>query len=407
MRRVRSEYTGMPSIETITTSHIVFPSRVTVRDRWAAPEPEQGSTEPPAIATAISAVKASSPEPEQPYRVSEATAFASLFKTEPTAPPAAKVDADAIEDEIAKILAMLEDDSLPPMTETVSHRGVTVSFQAAAASSPDDPQGAVDAAVASTIDPAPDVETVEEAHAETRAPVSAPAIAFGPSAPEGITVASVYDASMAEAPVAATIAAQVAASSIAFPAPIPPPKPASPIEVAARLASLIADHKSLIDEFSAAPARTDDDDPTPVIEEQPVDVAAVEIDASAAATPEPDAPSTDVSEPMAPIVDRPLPSWSSAAQASAHSRHNPAVESLVHAIRVAQSIMPPVPQPAPEPLRAVPEARRHREDASGAMEELTYHAALEADVTRPNPVPGFLGGVALSGVVGAALWAIL
>ncbi len=356
----------MPSIETITTSHIVFPSRVTVRDRWAAPEPEQGSTEPPAIATAISAVKASSPEPEQPYRVSEATAFASLFKTEPTAPPAAKVDADAIEDEIAKILAMLEDDSLPPMTETVSDRAVTASFPAAAASSPDDPQGAVDAAVASTIDPAPDVETVEEAHAETRAPVSAPAIAFGPSAPEGITVAS-----------------------------------------AARLASLIADHKSLIDEFSAAPARTDDDDPTPVIEEQPVDVAAVEIDASAAATPEPDAPSTDVSEPMAPIVDRPLPSWSSAAQASAHSRHNPAVESLVHAIRVAQSIMPPVPQPAPEPLRAVPEARRHREDASGAMEELTYHAALEADGTRPNPVPGFLGGVALSGVVGAALWAIL
>lgn len=451
----------MSSIETITTSHIVVPSRMASRERKPTAEATHGPSKPPAVAHAIAPVdaapsalaspSATAPAPTSvlmpPYRISEAAPFGALFNIEVAAPVALAASNDPIEHEIAKILALLEDDSpaqlagAPSAAATTAPTGGALASLAAASAARDTTTGN-DAALSraattlqddATADPVP-----TKATASTHGPTSfevgadsvtppAPAVAIASTLAATALDASPPDATGApllNALVAADVASKAASASAHLPPPATPPKPACTTELAARLADLF-DRDGAGADVSASLAH-----PQIAAQSTPVEPQSVDHGAFPASTPNPsvsvalEAPvasettpvlavsSSDAREPMVTLVDPPLPSWSSGAYASAQSPHNPAVESLVHAIRAAQSIVsppPPLPAPAaPMALQRTPpvDVRRDMRTANSSVHR-GYHEEPESDLARPNPLPGFISGMALSGVVGAALWALL
>ena len=364
----------MPSIETITASDIVIPSRVASRDRRSVVDMKLEAPAPPAIAVARSAEKVVPPPPVASYRTTDAVSLATLFKT--SAP--VELDADAIEDEIAQILALLESDSAD-----------------------DAPADALDA------DPAPNAGPAPKEAAARLPPPLPPQMASPPLPtpvpPNTISLEAIaaddtphLEWELDEAPPA-------------------PQTPASLTEVAARLANLIADHKSLLEEFAAATEHlgaTDFSDDAP-------DLALVATDDHAPlslpveadhAQPAPLADSiafpeeADIPLPIIPVA--PVPAWSSAAEASRANRGDPAAESLVRAIAAAQSYVPLAP-PAPPPFAKSTQPDERIDVALPQPDRLPYTVPSDPEPTRLNPVPGFLGGVAVSGIVGAALWAAL
>ena len=362
----------MPSIETITASDIVIPSRVALRDRRSVVDTKLETPAPPAIAVARPADKVVPPPPVAAYRTTDAVSLATLFNT--SAPVA--LDADAIEDEIAKILALLESDSADGA-----------------------PADALDADPAPNAGPAPKEATA-------RLPPPLPPQMASPPLPVPPDAISLEPMAADDVPLVATDTVE--------PPPSPQP-PASPTEVATRLANLIADHKSLLEEFAAATEHlgvTDFTDDAPDLslvapDHHPPLPLPVEADhaqpaplADRIAFPE----EADIPPPIIPVA--PVPAWSSAAEASRANRGDPAAESLVRAIAAAQSYVPLAPPAPPQSAKSTQPGERI-DVALPQPDRLPYTAPSDPEPARLNPVPGFLGGVAVSGIVGAALWAAL
>lgn len=356
----------MPSIETITTSDILIPSRVASRDRRPMADLTIELPAPPAVAMARLPVRVAPQPPVPSYRTTDAVPLATLFNT--SAPVV--LDADAIEDEIAKILALLESDST---------------------------------------DDAP-AEAVTPRLATREAPPSLPPPLPPPIASTPVSMPTAPDTFSRE-PVA-TDHTPLVATETDEPPPSPQP-PVSPTDVAARLANLIADHKSLLEEFAAATEHLgvadfadDTSDPSLVATE---DHAPLQVDADSAQSLAPSDTvasheEVDVRPTIVPVA--PLPAWSSAAEASRTTRRDPAVESLMRAIAVAQSYVPITPPAPPSPAKSM-EPINHTSGAVMEPDRLPYAATPDTEPASLNPVPGFLGGVAVSGIVGAALWAAL
>ena len=357
----------MPSIETITTSDIVIPSRVATRERRPVVDTKPEPPAPPAVAVARMPEKVAPQPPVASYRTTDAVPLATLFRT--SAP--VELDADAIEDEIARILALLESDG-------------------------------ADAASAEAVGPRSD-------KSDAFAPQSSfPALEIA-STP--LSIAAAFDSVPPQSHIADDA---IPTSTNSVDAPPSSQAPASPTEVAARLANLIADHKSLLEEFAAATEHlgsgdcADDASEASLIAHDEHASAPVGADSAEPIAASGEVASHEEVDVPPPAIPRPpLPAWSSAAEASSATLRDPAVESLVRAIAAAQSYVPVArPQPPPPAKSFEP---THRTDDVAHLEphRLPYTATPETEPARLNPVPGFLGGVAVSGFVGAALWAVL
>lgn len=369
----------MPSIESTTTSQIVIPSRVPSARDWR-PLAARAST--PSITESSKDQSASEPKPdngsEPGYRVTEAISLDALLTN--TAPPALY----SIEDEISRILSMLEVGSLADSIEddsAASHAPATE----------------------------PEID-----HSER---TQAPAIAM----PLGET--AIADTDTRPAPDHA-VPTSGDVSPLAIPATSEDAEEAVPTrnaptessEVAVRLANLIAEQKTLLEEFAAATARleetrlrhnlpegqADDTDDLQASQDErkgPADWMRPSSRDPDFAHREPDP------EPVDPIsVERAIDSGLVEAGAlwpvdeDQHDTRAPS-DGLAQSIDAARTTLD-----ADRTWDEAPPLVVRREDDTMRRH---YASASIAERTHLSPLPGFLGGVALSGIVGIALWAVL